>query len=247
MCDVCNSIWFHEGAMEKMPTPTEKSIKRKISSIVELLKTCAKRKDLCEGAKLHADILDKCLLEKSPYIPSTLIHMYAKCGELGKAKEVLQDLHVRDVVSWSALIAGYGQLGEHEVVFTLFDSMIQNDIKADHVTFISILNTCCHAGLIERGSWYFDVMSKDYGIAPILEHYTCMVDLHGRAGQLEKAVIIIQEMPFIPDSTIWKTLLTASRKSSNVVFGKLAFSQATGLDVIDSGAYMCMSDIFADD
>ena len=212
------------------------------------LKACGNIGSFEKGEELHAEIRKRDgLLEDNIMLGTALVDMYARCGMLVDACKVLKSLHVRNVVSWSALIAGYGQLGEHEVVFTLFDSMIQKDIKADHVTFISILNTCCHAGLIERGSWYFDVMRKDYGIAPILEHYTCMVDLHGRAGQLEKALIIIQEMPFVPDSTIWKTLLTASRKSSNVVFGKLAFSQATGLDVIDSGAYMCMSDIFADD
>ena len=41
--------------------------------------------------------------------------MYARCGMLKKARKVLEELHLRDVIAWSTLIAGYAQQGQgHE-------------------------------------------------------------------------------------------------------------------------------------
>ena len=74
-------------------------------AFVDLLKACAKQKDLCEGIRLHDDILKLGLIAKNPYISSSLISMYAKCGWHAKAQQVLDELSVRDVVAWNALIA----------------------------------------------------------------------------------------------------------------------------------------------
>ena len=35
--------------------------------------------------------------------------MYAICGKLEKAQKTVNDLSVRDVVSWNALISGYAE------------------------------------------------------------------------------------------------------------------------------------------
>mgnify|MGYP000739396657 CR=1 FL=1 len=72
-----------------------------------LLKVCAHKKDLREGTRLHGDILKRGLLDKSPYISSSLVSMYAKCGALSKAQKLHDDLHIRSIVSWNALIVGY--------------------------------------------------------------------------------------------------------------------------------------------
>ena len=55
-------------------------------------KVCAKKKDLFKGSKLHDDIVNLGMLEKSPYLATSLINMYAKCGALAKAKKVISDL-----------------------------------------------------------------------------------------------------------------------------------------------------------
>eukprot|EP00250_Pteridium_aquilinum_P025585 c31136_g1_i1 orf=2-325(-) len=108
--------------------------------------------------------------------------MYAKCGLLSKAQEVFDDIPVPDVISWTALITGYAQLGDIKDVIRIFDGMRGESNKPDLVTFVTVLNACSHAGLVEKGKTYFQAMSEDYGIAPTLKHHTCMVDLLGRAG-----------------------------------------------------------------
>ena len=52
-------------------------------------------------------------------------------------------------------------------------------------------------------------MSQAYGLAPQMEHFSCMVDLLGRAGELDKTEYFINKMPIKPNNIIWRTVLGA--------------------------------------
>ncbi|KAL3598684.1 hypothetical protein D5086_006602 [Populus alba] len=63
----------------------------------------------------------------------------------------------------------------------LFDEMIGKGMKPDWITFVAVLMACNHAGFTDLGVKYFHSMAKDYGLVAKPDHYTCMVDLLGRA------------------------------------------------------------------
>eukprot|EP00250_Pteridium_aquilinum_P011492 c20103_g2_i1 orf=1-540(-) len=72
-----------------------------VTAFVALLRACAKSKDLYRGSRVHDDILQSGLLEQCS---DALVNMYAKCGALTKAKDVLNMQKSRTVFSWTALI-----------------------------------------------------------------------------------------------------------------------------------------------
>ena len=45
------------------------------------------------------------------------------------------------------------------------------------------------------------------------EHYVCMVDIFGRAGQSYQAVSLICNLPILPDTSLWSALLASCRMS----------------------------------
>eukprot|EP00250_Pteridium_aquilinum_P018650 c24150_g7_i1 orf=3-305(-) len=49
-------------------------------TFVDLLKACAKLKDLDRGCDIHAEVSRTGLLERDVFIGSALVGMYAKCG-----------------------------------------------------------------------------------------------------------------------------------------------------------------------
>jgi pentatricopeptide repeat protein len=55
------------------------------------------------------------------------------------------------------------------------------------VTFVSLLSVCSHVGLVDEGLHYFESMGLVCGTSATVENYTCMVDLLGCAGYLQKA------------------------------------------------------------
>jgi pentatricopeptide repeat protein len=121
----------------------------------------------------------------------------------------------RDVVSWTAMITGYGIHGHGKNALALFSQMQQTGIKPNRITFTCVLSACSHAGLVDEGLDYFYCMSRDHQMKPSMEQYACMVDLLGRAGRLNEAQKFIDKMPFQPNACLWGALLSASRIHSN--------------------------------
>ena len=157
----------------------------------------------------HADIARNGLWGKNIFIGSALVDMYAKCGELAKAQEVFDMLPERNVITWGALITAYSQLGRAENTLSIFNEMIKQGNKPDRVVFLSILNACSHAGMIDNGQTYFEAMSVQCGIPSTMEHHTTIIDLLGRAGQLQWALEMMMKTPFHPTNVMWLALLVA--------------------------------------
>jgi hypothetical protein len=101
-------------------------------------------------------------------------------------------------------------------------------------------------GLWYKGEMYFQAMTREYGITPIIDHYACMIDLLGRSGLLDKASGMIEELPICPNLVVWHTILCACKSWGNVQYGKEAFNHVMHLDRSDGSAYVFLSHIYAD-
>lgn len=209
------------------------------------LKACGNIGATMKGAEIHAKIAMKGL-EGGPLVGNNLVDMYSKCGFLAEAQQVFDKLLIQDMISWNALIAGYAQHGESEVVFKSFDKMIGEGMQPTLVTIVSVLNVCTHAGLVDEGQMFSEVIVINHAFTATLQHYTCIVDLLGRAGCIDRVVAAIEKLPLQPDIAIWHTVLGACQRRGLVELGRLAFEQAVQLDNNDVAAYISFSNICAD-
>lgn len=91
----------------------------------------------------------------------------------------------------------------------------------------------------------FSLMVHNYGIPPRSEHYACLVEVLSRAGQLQRACKIINDMPFKADSSIWGAVLAACSVHLNVELGELAARIILNLDPFNPDAYVMLSNIYA--
>ena len=210
------------------------------------LKACGSLGRIVEGQKIHAQVISRGF-ENDLLVGSTLVVMYTKCGSPADAQVVFSKLSVRNVVSWTALIAGHSQLlGARDSIFHLFDSMVGEGIQPDLVAFLSLLSVCNHLGLVEKGQAYFFAVCDDgHSLIPMLEHFTCVVDILGRAGHVDEVVSMIQNMPFHPNTMSWHSLLGACQESCNTKLGEYAFENTLVLDKSDFVAYVSLFNIYA--
>ncbi|XP_002961545.2 pentatricopeptide repeat-containing protein At5g27110 [Selaginella moellendorffii] len=128
-------------------------------------------------------------LESETMVANALVHMYAKCGSLDEARRVFDrmSLQSRNIVSWTAMISAYAQHGRSSESMELFQRMQQRGVEPNQVTFISILSSCSHSGLIDHAAYCFYSMEQDHSLVASQSHLVHMVDLLGRAGMLKHA------------------------------------------------------------
>ncbi|KAJ7540213.1 hypothetical protein O6H91_10G005500 [Diphasiastrum complanatum] len=213
-------------------------------TFVLLLKACASLAALEQGKQLHSEIIKKGF-QLDVVVGNTLVDMYTKCGCTEHAREVFDNMSERDVVSWTAMIAGYAKNGIAQEALALFEQMQREGMKPDEVTYISVLSACAHSGLVDQGRYVFDSIYKNNVVTPSKEHYACMVDLLGRAGCLADAEMFINNMPIQPDSVVWMTLLGAARNHGHVEIGRRAFDRVVKLEPENAAPYVLLSNIYA--
>ncbi|KAL2509965.1 putative pentatricopeptide repeat-containing protein [Forsythia ovata] len=180
------------------------------------------------------------------FLKNALINMYARCGNLARARSIFDKMPEKNLVSWTAIISGYGMHGHGEIAVELFDDMIREGIQPDETVFVSVLSACSHAGLTKRGIDYFDSIEQDYGLKSGSEHYSCVVDLLGRAGQLQEAYKLIKSMPMEPDGPVWGALLGACKIHKNVKLAEVAFTKVVELEPTNIGYYVLLSNIYTE-
>lgn len=199
---------------------------------------------LQQGMRIHGQVMKNCLY-MDVFMGTCLIDMYGKCGRVDDAMSLFYEVPRKSSVPWNAIISCHGIHGHGDKALEILKNMLVEEVKPDHVTFISLLSACSHSGLVDEGKHYFHAMQKEYGIKPRLKHYGCMVDLFGRAGHLETAYNFIKNMPVQPDASIWGALLGACRIHGNVELGKFASESLFEVEPENVGYYVLLSNIYA--
>ncbi|XP_021297663.1 putative pentatricopeptide repeat-containing protein At3g01580 [Herrania umbratica] len=216
-------------------------------SMVKILASSSELGILHQAVCLHGYIT-RSGFDSNPFVGASLIELYSKCGSLDYAIKVFKGIIDKDVVLWSAMIAGYGIHGKGRESLKLFEQMVKSSAaRPNNVTFLSILSACSHAGLVLEGIEIFSMMVNDYGLGPTSEHYGIVVDLLGRTGELDRAMDIINRMPVPVEPHVWGALLAACRIHHNVEIGELAAKNLLCLDSNHAGYYILLSNIYAVD
>ncbi|RDX93674.1 Pentatricopeptide repeat-containing protein, partial [Mucuna pruriens] len=198
---------------------------------------------LRHGQQFHNQVI-KMGLDDDPFVISSLVDMYAKCGSIEEAHKAFSSTNKRDIACWNSMISTYAQHGEAANALEVFERMTMEGEKPNYVTFVGVLSACSHAGLLDLGFHHFESMSQ-FGIEPGIDHYACMVSLLGRAGKIYEAKEFIEKMPIKPAAVVWRSLLSACRVSGHVELGTYAAEMAISCDPADSGSYILLSNIFA--
>ncbi|KAL2485999.1 Pentatricopeptide repeat-containing protein [Abeliophyllum distichum] len=214
-------------------------------TMVSVLSACAQLGALDVGIWIH-NYIEKHNLTLNVALGTALVDMYAKCGNITKALQVFQKIPGRNALTYTAIIGGLALHGDVQDALSIFLEMIDFGLMPDEVTFLGVLSACCHGGLVEQGRKIFSLMSSKFKIAPKLKHYSCMVDLLGRAGFLEEAVELIETMPLKADAVVWGALFFGCRIHKNIELGEKAAVKLLELDPSDSGIYVLLANMYVE-
>ncbi|PIA53448.1 hypothetical protein AQUCO_00900199v1 [Aquilegia coerulea] len=212
-------------------------------TMVSLLTACSQLGALNIGEWIH-NYIDKHKISLNVTLGTALVDMYAKCGNITKALQVFREIPGRNSLTWTAMIHGLALHGHAKDAICYFLEMINIGLVPDEVTFIGVLSACCHTGFVNEGRQFFSQMSSKFNISPKMKHYSCMVDLLGKAGLVEEAEKLVNSMPIEPDSVILGALFFACRNHGNVAIGERVAAKLLELDPYDAGNYVQIANMY---
>ncbi|KAJ0967262.1 hypothetical protein J5N97_024179 [Dioscorea zingiberensis] len=229
-------------AMSVLIEMMQQGFKPDEQTLASVLSSCANQAAANEATQAHNYAI-KTGLHDHLSVSNALTFAYAKCGNLHYASQVFESITKPDIVSFSSMVFSYAFHGLGKEAMDTFKTMLHGGVRPDKVVFLGVLSACNHAGLVEEGLCYFKSMIRDYQISPGSEHYTCLVDLLGRAGYIDDAYDVVINMPFEPGGDVLGALIGACKLHGNTGLGKWVGDKLCELEPCKSVNYKLMSSI----
>ncbi|EFJ36621.1 hypothetical protein SELMODRAFT_76175 [Selaginella moellendorffii] len=185
-------------------------------TLVTAMSACGGLADPSSSKRVH-ERARELGLESETCVANGLVDMYGKAGDVDTARYIFDRALRRNVTTWNAMAGAYRQCGVTRGVLWLVRTMQRDGYRPDSVTFVSLLSVCGHSGLLEEARYNFVAMRREFGIDPSPKHYSCVIDLLARAGELQQAEDFIARISVSSpaSSPMWMALLGACRSLGN--------------------------------
>ncbi|XP_009399610.2 pentatricopeptide repeat-containing protein At2g34400-like [Musa acuminata AAA Group] len=171
-----------------------------------VLVASANLESLCCGLTAHA-LIFKLGLDGNDHVQHSLITMYSRCGEVALARQVFDEIGVRDPVSWNSMLSGYAKMGHAGEAVELFRRMrSEGSIVPDEVTLVCVLAACGDLGDSSLGTW-LEGLVEEHGL--VLDSFlgSALIDMYGKCGDLGSARRIFDGLAK-KDLVAWNAMIT---------------------------------------
>jgi pentatricopeptide repeat protein len=170
------------------------------------LRACANHGAVHKGRALHMEVSRKGFGEDR-HVCNALIDMYTKFRLLYESHDLFERLPHRNVVSWTALIGGYTELGFGEKALKLFDEMQMEGICPNNVTFVCGLKACSDVDALGKGQAIHAEISRKGLLGKDVVLGSMLVDMYARCDMLAKAEEILSVLP-TGDVIAWNAIIS---------------------------------------
>ncbi|KAH7315479.1 hypothetical protein KP509_21G051400 [Ceratopteris richardii] len=160
-----------------------------------LFKACTMLGAIEKGDEIYNEILRQSLVGRDLVLDNAILDMYAKSGALVKAQKFLEALPIRDIISWSTLIAGYVQHGLGHEALDSFVCMQNEGITPDTVSLIPVIKACGMIGAVAKGQEVYDFIMKQEHLRKNVVLGSALVDMFMKFGFVSRAAHVLQELP----------------------------------------------------
>lgn len=212
--------------------------------IASEIKHYGELRDLASGRYLHAQItVDQ--LDDDRFLGNCLVEMYGNCNSLEDAKDTFDNMQRINLYSWNILINAYVKNGKCQEALALYHQM-QNDFIPDNITFITILNACIGASMLEEGR-LVHAMVIESGYYNDVVVRTALVNFYGKCGRLQDATVVFDGMPhenlILSNAMIAAYVQNGYDKEAMDLFEKM---KAIGC-LLNQATFVCVLDACADE
>ncbi|XP_010273754.1 PREDICTED: putative pentatricopeptide repeat-containing protein At3g11460 [Nelumbo nucifera] len=157
-----------------------------------VVRSCAVLSALREGKEVHCNII-KNGFDSDVFVQSSLVSMYSQSGETKDSESIFDEMIVRNIVSWTAMISGYVQNGFYKEGLSVFRRMVASGTQPNAVTLVSILPACGGLEVLNLGK-----LIHGYGVKLGVDSDTPLVNslisLYGKCRNVDIARSLFDQM-----------------------------------------------------
>ncbi|KAK2977497.1 hypothetical protein RJ640_016125 [Escallonia rubra] len=179
-------------------------------------------------------------------VSCSLIDVYSRSGHVKLSSQVFEELPSANTICYTSIINAYARNGMGMEGLGMLKAMLQKGLKPDKVTFLCVLTGCNHSGLVEEGRMVLNSMQKLHGVMPDRRHYSCMVDLLGRAGLMVDAEELLKQAPAQNNAVMWSSLLRSCRVHLNEAVGRRVAKVLLDLEPEDPTTWLQASKFYSE-
>eukprot|EP01018_Ginkgo_biloba_P015859 Gb_38232 [translate_table: standard] len=181
-----------EEALKIFCKMQQSSINLNQFALSSVLRVCAGLPALEKGKQVHAHAI-KTGFETDVFVGSALVDMYPKCGNMENALNVFVRMPKRDIVSWTAMIAGYAQNGFGAEALKLFCQMQRIGMSPNQFPIASVLSGCASLTALDQGKQvHAHIIKIGFESDMFLEN--ALVDMYAKCGSIEDAHTLFYRM-----------------------------------------------------
>eukprot|EP01018_Ginkgo_biloba_P013574 Gb_33693 [translate_table: standard] len=204
---------YSEEALQLFQQMQLAGVKPNSTTFVSVLPACANLAALEQGKQIHEEIIESGF-QFDHFVGNALVDMYAKCGSMENARNVFDNMHRQNVVSWTAIIAGYTQNGISQEALKLFRQMQLSGVKPNATTFASVLPACSDLGALKQGMEIHEKVIRS-GIQSNIFVWNALVDMYAKCGSIDYAHNAFDKMPK-RDAVSWNTMIAGLAHNGRV-------------------------------
>ncbi|KAH7295654.1 hypothetical protein KP509_27G059300 [Ceratopteris richardii] len=134
------------------------------ATFVLALKACGCLGDIERGELIRTEMRSRGNLEEDLAIGTAFVDMYSKCGDLTKAQELFDKLPVRNVINWTALVAGYADHDYGREALKCLSQMQLEGVNPNAITLLSCLKAYLSIGREEEANKVIDNIAEECSV-----------------------------------------------------------------------------------
>ncbi|THG20433.1 hypothetical protein TEA_009292 [Camellia sinensis var. sinensis] len=189
-----------------------------------LVRACGNVSAGKEGKSVHGFCIKHNFMNSNNiYLQTSLVDMYLNCDLLDFGLRLFKGVSNKDVVLWTAMVAGFAKNGRAWEAISLFRQMLGESMIPNSKTLASIILACSHMGSLQQGKTVFmaHVVFKEMPMKNVFS-WTSMINGFGMHGLLDEAIAVFDQMISdnqLPNSITFVSLLSACSHSGRVEEG----------------------------
>lgn len=172
-----------------------------------VLKACARALARVECLQLHSCVV-RLGVKDDVLLQTTLLDVYAKCGDLDCACVVFDGMVVKDVATWNALIAGLAQGNRPNEALQLFKQMKESQLEPNEISVLGALSACSQLGAIKEGEQVYSYI-RDRNLDANVIVCNAIIDMFAKCGFVDKAYAVFSGMECTKNLVTWNTMVMA--------------------------------------